>query len=432
MAKKTTSLKTRLWAWALYDFANSPFTTTITTVVFNVYFAQVVVKGSAPVKFLGATLYGDTIWAMLIATATLLAGITSPFLGAIADIIKSKKTLMLGFAFIGSLATSALVISKPGTLLLSSILFVIASYSFSSSLAFYNAFLNDLSDDSNIASISGFGWALGYIGGGLCLALNLAMIQKPMFFGITTDNHFNVRLTFFVVGIWWFVFTMPFLFLVNSEQPILTKRNMKAIFTQAFLKVLDTLKTARNLRKNQFRYLISYILYNDGIETVIVMSSLFAAQVLFFKPDEIIMCFLMIQFVAFFGALIFGKIGDRAGNKKTLIITLCIWIAILFWALFMTQKAEFWAAGAVIAMVLGGSQALSRSLFGKIIPKGQEAQFYGFLTLSGKISATLGPLAYAVSRQLTGSPRIAIFSMLLFFILGLLLLSGVKEDESLC
>ncbi|MEK6542855.1 MAG: MFS transporter, partial [Elusimicrobiota bacterium] len=222
-------------------------------------------------------------------------------------------------------------------------------------------------------------------------------------------------------------FTLPIILWVpETRKP----RTGDRVLERAFGNVRSTLKEARHKHKNLFKYLIAYLLYNDGIETAIVMSGVFAAQVLDMGQAEIVACFLMIQFVAFFGALIFGRLGDAFSNKRVLAWSLSLWALILLWAVFMRTKAEFWVAGVMIALVLGGSQALSRSLFGKLIPKGSEAQFYGFLSLSSKVSATMGPLAYGISRQVTGSPRIAILSLLLFFVLGQVILRGVDEPTA--
>ncbi|MBI4062889.1 MAG: MFS transporter [Elusimicrobia bacterium] len=417
-----TKYSRQIWAWALYDFANSPFTTTITSVVFNVYFAKVVSEGTP--------LHGDTLWGILVAAATLASGIISPILGALADERRIKKPLLLAFALIGSSATLALTASREGTLWASSIFFFIASVSFSASLTFANAFLNELATEKNIGRISGLGWALGYIGGGLCLAVNLLMIQKPELLGITADNHWPVRLTFASVGFWWVAFTIPFAIWVKEEKPA-GQQNQSLVKSlgNAVQTVKKTLRAARTTNANLVRYLVAYLLYNDGIETIIVMAGVFASEILLMGQGEIVSCFLMIQFVAFIGALTFGHLGDRWGNKKALQVSLMLWILVVIWALFMQSKTEFWLAGAAIAIVLGGSQALSRSLFGKLVPRGYEGQFYGFLNLSSKVSATLGPLTYGVSRQITGSPRWAIFSLLIFFVLGQMLLVGVREPS---
>lgn len=289
--------------------------------------------------------------------------------------------------------------------------------------------MNDFADYGKFGSLSGLGWALGYLGGGLCLALNLAMIQKPNWFGLPTVDHMPVRFTFLVVGFWWFIFSLPIFLWVKDRGTVQTPESFSQSWNAALKSVGSTLKLANGKHRNLFRFIIAYLLYNDGIETVIVMASLFAMQVLGMQESEIILCFLMIQFVAVAGAYLCGKLGDRWGNKRSLQFTLTLWSAALFWALFMRTKTEFWFCGALIALVLGGAQSLSRSLFAGIVPKGMESQCYGFLNLSSKVSATLGPLTYAVSRQITGSPRWAILSMLIFFVLGQMILRGVQETS---
>ncbi|MBI4668561.1 MAG: MFS transporter [Elusimicrobia bacterium] len=424
--RPTTARRLRrraVWAWAFYDFANSPFATTVMAVVFNVYFARVVAR-SAP-------LHGDTIWAILIAVSTLASGIISPVWGALADRRSWKKISLAACALTGSISTIGLTASQEGTILLSCLLFLAASLSFSCSLAFYNAFLNDLADDKNIGRVSGFGWAMGYAGGGLCLALNLLMIERPEFFGLPAHNQWPVRLTFAVVGLWWAVFSIPILLWVE-EKPKARQPGGEPFFASlgySLKAVAQSIKSAGRTNRNLFTFLIAYLLYNDGIETVLVMAGVFASEMLLMGPGEIVGCFLMIQFVAFFGAFGFGRLADRWSNKKALMLSLGLWTAVLIWAILMKSKLEFWLAGAVIAVVMGASQSLSRSLFGKLVPKGSEAEFYGFLNLSSKVSATLGPLTYGLSRQITGSPRIGILSMLIFFVLGQLLLTHVKEPK---
>lgn len=416
---KDAASRGAVWAWSFYDFANSPFSTSIMSVIFNVYFAKVVAEHSP--------LYGDTLWGILVSISTLLAGLLGPISGAMADRRGSKKSYLAICAVSGSVTTAGLFWSGPDTLFFSSILLIIANLSFSCSLSFYNSFLISLSTPASIGRVSGLGWALGYIGSGICLALNLALIQKPELFGIPTDNYFPIRLTCLICAVWWALFTIPLLLWVPEPDGSGRHETLGQTFGHAWKSVRDSIKGARTLNKNLFLCLISYLLYNDGIETVIVMAALFASQILNMSQSEIISCFLMIQFVAFFGALLFGRLGDYLGNKKALQVALTLWSVVIFWALFINSKTEFWWAGALIAIVLGGSQSLSRSLFGRLLPPGQEAQFYGFQNLSSKISATLGPLVYGISRQLTGSPRIAILSMLIFFIAGQALLSGVQE-----
>lgn len=411
--------KKELWAWALYDFANSPFATTILAVVFNVYFAGVVAR-DAPV-------HGVTLWSFLVTGSAILSGLLSPLLGALADIRQRRKSWLGGCAVLGALSTAALVAAGPETLVWTCVLFVFASTCFSLSLTFYHSFLNDLSTGRNRGSISGFGWAVGYLGGGLCLALNLAMIQYPAWFNLPAVDHWPVRASFLLVGVWWLIFTLPIM-IWTKESP--AKTPVAAPVSEAVRRVLDNLKSATGYRKNVFLFLIAYLVYNDVIETIIVMAAIFAAAEIGMAQGEIVACFLMIQFVAFFGALAFGRLADRWSNKKALQASLVLWTLILLWTMVMKSKSEFWAAGVAVALVLGGSQAVSRSLFGSMVPDRDKAQFYGFWGLSGKISSALGPLVFGLVNEFTGRIRWAIFSMLVLLILGQGLLAFVKEPDA--
>lgn len=386
-------------------------------VIFNVYFATVVAR-DAPIR-------GLTLWTFLISGSTLLSGILSPYLGALADIRKTRKRWLAGCAGAGAVSTAALFFSGPQTLVLTSAFFVIASVCFTVSLTFYHSFLNDLSTDRTIGSVSGFGWAIGYVGGGLCLALNLAMIQKPVWFGLPEGDS-AVRATFLVVGLWWLVFTLPFIFWIKEQRDA---AGPPRAGREALRRVMDSIRAARKYNKNIFVFLAAYFLYNDVIETVIVVAGIFAAAELGMPESERIACFLMIQFVAFFGAVAFGRLADRWTQRKALLASLALWAGILLWTTTMTTRAEFWIAGFLISIVLGGSQAVSRSLFGRLVPAGQEAQFFGFWGLSGKISAATGPLIFGIVHEWTGQIRRAILSLLVLLIAGMALLAFVKESR---
>lgn len=363
----------------------------------------------------------------------MISALLSPFLGALADVQKSRKRWLAGCAGIGSVSTAALVTAGPQNLVITSLLFVLASTSFTLSLTFYHSFLNDLSTDQTIGRISGFGWAIGYIGGGICLAINLLMIQYPSWLGLPETDHWPVRATFLVVGVWWLVFTIPLLLWVKEPGLDLTKSSAasrsSSDWREASRRVMATVRSAGGFRKNLFMFLAAYLLYNDVIETVIVMASIFSAVELGMPQAEIVACFLMIQFVAFFGAVAFGRLADRWSNKRALQLTLIIWSGVILWTLLMKTRIEFWVAGFVIALVLGGCQSVSRSMFGKMIPTGEEAQFYGFMGLSGKISAAAGPLIFGLVHELTGQIRLAILSLLVLLILGQGLLVFVNESE---
>ena len=287
--------------------------------------------------------------------------------------------------------------------------------------------MNDLSDGKTIGRTSGLGWAVGYVGGGLCLTLNLLMIQHPAWFHLPAENHWPVRATFFVVGVWWLIFTLQLLIWVPENRVRESEAGDISSYRAAWRRMAECVGGARRFRKNLLLFLIAYLLYNDAIETVIVIAALFASRELEMGQGEIVTCFLMIQFVAVLGSLLFGHFADRWSNKRSLQIALLVWSAILIWTMFMKSRGEFWLAGAVIAIVLGGSQSVSRSLFGKMIPAGEAAQHYGFFGLSGKISSAAGPFLFGLVNEISGSIRWAIFSLFAVLILGQCLLCIVRE-----
>lgn len=409
----------------MYDFANSPFSTTVTTVIFNVYFVSVVTGGGLVV--LGRTVPGTSLWAYLVAASTLSIAVLSPLLGAVADCAAAKKLFLGLFTLAGALGTALLFFARPGEVWLASGAFFLANVAFAGAFAFYSAFLPELAEKEEMGRLSGLGWALGYIGGGLCLAVNLLMIQKPALFGIPDADHLAVRICFVVVAVWWLLFSIP-LFLWTKERAVPTGQVGWELVSGAFRRTLRTLREVRRYPE-MAKFLAAYLLYNDGIETVIFMASIFAAEELGMKQGEIIQCFLMIQGVAFVGSLVFGRLADAFGNKRTVMASLALWAVALVWALLMRSTTEFWGAGVLIGLIMGGTQSASRSLFAVMTPKENAAEFFGFLSLSGKMIATIGPLTFGVMRQLLGSVRWAIFSLLVFFVAGALILALVDEQK---
>jgi UMF1 family MFS transporter len=267
---------------------------------------------------------------------------------------------------------------------------------------------------------------MGYIGGGLLLALNLAFIQKPAWFGLPEAGHFPVRLALFSVAVWWAVFSLPF-FLWVRERAVPRPGALREALAAGFRNAVSTLREIRRHREI-FKYLIAYLVYNDGIETVIVMASVFGAQALGMGQGELIACFLMVQAVAFAGAMAFGHLADRLGHKISIQITLVIYLVVCVWGAFIQNKTEFWIMGAVIGVILGGSQAASRSLLTLMVPREDSAQFFGFFALTGKLATAVGPLVFGLLTQFY-SIRTAVAGLAVFFVVGLVLLAQVREPE---
>jgi MFS transporter, UMF1 family len=415
-----------VWAWALYDFANSAFATTILAVVFNVYFVQRVVPAEGYPIF-GARVPGPALWGYTVSFSMLLTFLLAPLLGAWADGSGKKKLFLALHWAAGSAACAALFFATPGRTGLAMGFFVAANVGFSGSNVFYNAFLPQLSTPRNLGRVSGLGWALGYVGGGLCLALNLLIIKSPQSFGLSTENFLPVRASFLCAGAWWFFFGLPLLFWVEEKRGPAGRAFSARALSAAWARLLETFRHVRRY-SNLAKYLAAYVVYNDGIETVILMASLFGAQALGMPADELILCFLMIQGVAFAGSLAFGWLADRIQHKRTIFITLAVFSAAVLWAAGMESAREFWFLGAVVGLVLGGSQAASRSLAALLIPPDKSAEFFSFFGLAGKLTSALGPLLFGAVSQAAGL-RAGVLSLLVFFVLGGGLLLFVQEPD---
>jgi MFS transporter, UMF1 family len=342
----------------------------------------------------------------------------------------AKKKLFLGVCcYSGCLLTMLLALVGPGDWVLAVALFIPANVAFAGANVFYNAFLPEISDKEHMGRVSGFGWAIGYIGGGLCLLLNMVMIQKPELFGITTEGHWPVRIAVLVSGVWWAVFALPMLLMVPEKAVPKEKTPQSNYLTMGFKTLIGTFAKVKKFSQLA-RFLGSYLIYNDGVETVIALAAVFAAQELGMPQGEVIMCFLMIQGVAFFGALGFGFLADKLESKTTILITLFVFCGVIIWGYFMKTTTEFWYLGAIVGLVMGGVQSSSRTMLGRFTPPEHSAEFFGFFAMSGKFASVLGPFVYAITSQTLG-PRKGILSILIFFIIGIILFLTVNEKKGI-
>lgn len=416
----------------MYDFANSAFATTILAVIFNQYFASVVAGGEKGVKVLGFHLHGASFFTFSVSVSMALSAVFSPLLGAVADASGLKKRFLMVFCYTSVLFTGLLYFVRAGTYWKGAIFFILANIGFEGGNVFYNAFLTDISTDQNIGRISGLGWALGYIGGGLLLVINLVMLKYPEWIGFPA-GYFSVQDCFFSVSLWWFVFSLPtFLFVRERKEGLVASE--KISLQAGYRRLRHTFVRIRTFRELT-KFLVAYLIYNDGIETVIIIASIFGAEVLGMGTDEIILFFLMIQGIAFFGSLIFGVLADAIGNKRTIMGSLAVWSMVILWAfrlgIFGDPRTEYWILGVLCALVLGGSQAASRSLQGILTPRANSAEFFGFFAVSGKFASVFGPLIYGLLISMTGSVRSGILSLLLFFVVGMFLLWSVDERRGM-
>jgi UMF1 family MFS transporter len=345
--------------------------------------------------------------------------------------------LMRLFATLGAVATIALFLVTSELWWLGGLLFIFANLSFGAAIVFYNAYLPDIASEDQRDRVSSFGWAMGYLGGGLLLLLNLIFYLTYKSFGIATD--LAIRINLASAGLWWLGFsfiTWSRLQTRHARRPLPEKETYVSV---GFKQLGKTIKELRNFPET-LRYLLAYFLYNDGIQTVIAVSATFAAAPLArggIGADQgtLTQVILMIQFVAFGGALFWGKLANWVGAKNSIIISLVIWSGVVVYAYGGLQGEsriiEFWILGAFIALVMGGSQAISRSLFAQMIPNGKEAEFYSFYEISERGTSWIGPFLFGIINQMFGSLRPALLSLIFFFIAGLIILPFVKVDKAI-
>ncbi len=434
--------KREIFGWAMYDWANSAFSTTVGTVFLGPYLASLtndVAKLSPDgMAHLGPIpIAPDSFLPYCISLSVLLQVLFLPILGAIADYSHMRKLLMQVFATAGALATILLFFVSGNLWWLGGLLFIIANLTFGASMVFYNSYLPDIASEEKRDSTSSYGWAMGYLGGGLLLLLNLGFYQFREKLGIPTG--LAVRINLASAGFWWIGFSF---FTWARLRPRHARRALPANETYisiGFKQLRKTLSEVKNFPET-LRYLLAYFLYNDGIQTVIAVSATFAAAPLIrgglaIDTGTLTLVILMIQFMAFFGALFWGKLAGWIGAKESIIVSLVIWAGVVIYAYGGLQGesrvAQFFVLGAFIALVMGGSQAISRSLFSQMIPDGREAEYYSFYEVSERGTSWIGPLLFGLMNQLYGNLRLAILSLIFFFVVGLLILPFVNVKKAI-
>ncbi|WP_220127124.1 MFS transporter [Halobacillus locisalis] len=410
--------KRSVWSWILYDFGNSAFATTIMAAVLPVFYYDVAAKG---VDQSLATSY----WGYSQSIAVLIVALLAPILGAISDYSAAKKKFLMFFAFMGMIASVLLAFVGEGDYLFASLLLIIGTIGFSASNVFYDAFLPEVADKDTIDQVSAKGFAFGYIGGGVLLAINLLMILKYEWFGLQSSMA-GTQLAFISVGVWWLVFSIPLLKNVAEEKKMKPKRT-KSYFGIGFSRVIHTVKELR-LYKQLLIFLFAFWLYNDGISTIIKMATIYGRDI-GIDSNSLIIALLITQFVGIPFAFLFGWLAKKITAKRALMLALCIYFAIVVFGYFMTTALHFYILAICVGFVQGGAQALSRSIFGRMVPGDRHAEFFGFYGISAKFSAIFGPFAFALVGQLTGSSRLGILSLVFFFIAGIILLYFVDIDE---
>ena len=499
-----TNDKREIFGWAMYDWANSAFSTTVGAVFLGPYLAALVeaaAKASpdGQARFFGLPVAPDSFLPFMISFSVVFQAGFLPILGAIADYSHRRKQMLQLFATIGALATVAMFFVQGDLWWLGGVLFVIANLSFGAAVVFYNAYLPDIASEDQRDRVSSYGWAMGYLGGGLLLVLNLALFILSQMNAIPLSGGLVVRINLASAGVWWLVFA---LFTWRRLRARHTARELPAgenVMTVAFKTLSETMETpvrvvaglllspillvvllpvvsflglapewlflaalgpiimiaiflrrkSRTLPQTAI-FLLAYLIYNDGIQTVIGTASTFAAAPVTrggigMPTIRLTLLVLMIQFVAFGGALFFGWLARRTNGKRALVLSLIIWCGAVIYAFLgmrdtsvlfdlpkaiggpmLRQEGEYWLIGAVIALVLGGSQALSRSLFSQMVPKEQSAEFFAIYEISERGTSWLGPFLFAAVNQQLGNLRPAILSVVIFFVVGLAVLTLVR------
>jgi UMF1 family MFS transporter len=413
-------------AWALYDWANSAFATTVMAGFFPVFFKQ---YWNVGVEVTTSTGRLGVINSIASACVALLA----PILGAIADRSASRVRLLLVFTTLGAASTAALALVGQGHWLLASALFMAAGLGFWGGVVFNDSLLLHVAEPDEYDLVSGFGYSLGYLGGGLLFALNVAMTLRPQLFGLA-DAAAAVRASFVTVGIWWFVFALPLVRYVRepAAAPSIgsAPRGMTGTIRQAFRELASTFAHVRAYRPVLW-FLAAYWLYIDGVNTIIKMAVDYGLS-LGFDSSNLLVALLLTQFVAFPAALAFGWLGQRIGPRNGIFVGLAVYAAATGYAYFLDDVRDFYLLAVVIGLVQGGVQSLSRSYFGRLVPAGKSSEFFGFYNMMGKFAAVLGPLLTGVVAFVTGNSRLAILSILVLFVGGAALLAvavRVRETE---
>lgn len=413
--------------WYFYDWANSAFSTTVAGVFLGPYLTTITQQAADGQNFvypLGIPIFADSFYSYVLSLSVVLQVFFLPVLGAIADYSPYKKWLLGCFAFVGALATSGLYFLQGANYLLGGALFLVANLSFGASIVFYNSFLPEIAEPGERNRVSAQGWALGYLGGGLLLLGNLLLFMNRQTLGLT--DGLAVRICLTSAGIWWALFTLIPLRRLRQRPPA-KRLPLGGHYLTVGIRQLTQTFAQLPSRPNALLFLIAYLLYNDGIQTVIAESSQFGSHALGMDQTQLALLFLMVQFVAFGGALLFDRIAQRIGTKPTIMYSLVIWTATLVYAYaFLTSGREYFVLGAVIALVLGGSQALSRSLYSHMIPKGQEAEFFGIYEISERGTSWLGTTLFGLTLQFSRNYQLAILSVGVFFLAGLILLPFVN------
>ena len=404
-----------IFAWALYDWANSAFATTVMAGFFPVFFQRYWSTDVSSTETTSRLGYAN-------AAAGLVIALLAPVLGAIADRGGRRKQFLFAWTLLGVGATGALFFVSQGDWMAAAILFVLGTLGFNGGVVFNDSLLLDVAGPKELDRVSAFGYSLGYLGGGVLFLVNVLMVQKPGWFGLA-DASQAVRVSFLTVAIWWLLFTIPLMRRVREQRSGPHLAFLPAVAV-GFRELGATITHLRQY-KVIVMFLVAYWFYIDGVNTIIKMAVNYGVS-LGLPTGSLLTALLITQFVGFPAALLFGWLGDRIGPKRGILIGICVYAAITVYAYFLDSVAEFYALAIAVGLVQGGVQSLSRSLYGRLVPEGKNAEFFGFFNMMGKFATVLGPLLIAIVAAITNNERASIISLVLLFVIGGGLLLRVK------
>lgn len=394
-----------IFVWTLFDFANTSFSIIVVTFLYAVYFKKTV-AGGEPI--------GDLYWSFGTSAAMLITAFIAPILGAIADDSAGKKRFLLFFTLMCVVGTASLYFIGEGQIFWGIIVFIIANIGFEAGLVFYDAFLPEITSPKNYGRVSGYGFAMGYFGSLTTLGIVFPFIQAGM-----------IRETFPIAALFFLIFSLPLFFLLKDNRK--PKQPDKSYVLIGINRVVSTIKHLKNY-KNLAVFLLAYFFYIEGVNTVIFFSGNYASSTLGFSDTELLIFFITVQTTAIIGSVILGVLSDSIGQKKTIIVTLFMWLVTIALAYYITDKTTFYVVGLLAGAAMGSCQSTSRSLMSSLTPPDKKTEFFGFYSFFGKSSAVLGPIVFGYISYITGNQRLAIGSLAVFFIVGLIILLFVKEN----
>ena len=408
-------------SWAFYDWANSAYAVTVMSGFFPIFFKQ---YWADPLSAQESTYQ----LGLANSIASLAIVVLAPLLGSIADSAGSKKKFLFVFTFLGITMCASLFLLEQGSWQLAIAIYIFACIGFMGGVSFSDSLLVSVSADKDLDKTSALGYALGYLGGGLLFAFCVWMVQSPELFNIS-GTEYAVKLSFLVVAIWWLIFSIPVFLWVREPPAANVIQSSKNSVWAGFLQLRQTFRQIKEL-KVVFTFLVAYWLYIDGVDTIVRMAVDYGLS-LGIDSNDLIIALLITQFIGFPSAIAFGYLGERLGPRTGILIAIGVYIFVVFWAYQMDSSWEFYMLAIIIGMVQGGVQSLSRSLYARIIPRHQSAEFFGFYNMLGKFAAVLGPIMIGWVTVMTGSHRVAMLSILILFIAGAVILTRVNIAEGI-